>query len=292
MDKYQTFLLRQSNTEIAFCRQGTIDIFKPDAEDGPVFAQNWDVRKKDYFVAVIYSPGADPGIEKAYAVFGNGEREFSPVQGKYVKYKTSDGARFKMGIRFSEAEGDSLPADLPGGVPNPYADREGAEEGILRFPVDFSEQMQSIRIVFRNNLADDLVIPVRYRPADIRVFRERAAAVQCGTGPNGATVFYGPCWNTYKYAEAEFFVVKKKGMGEPPRRPGEPPRGPGGTIPVEYMPMTKRRNAEGDFFISLQGIPYGRYAVILRQYDEKGGLLYETKKIPFSMEGTYGVYTL
>ena len=276
MDKYQTFILRQARTEIAFYGQGAIRVFSPVSDETPVFTQDWDLRKKDYIVAVLCNPKEDPGIEKVYAVFEDGEKEFSPVRGKYVKYPAPGAARFKMGLRL-QREGEEFPGSLPDGTPNPYADREGTETEILGFPVSFAERMKSIRIVFRNNLADDLIVPVVYKPADAREFRERVAAVQCGTGPNGAAVFYRPCWKTYKYAEAEFFVVRKKKTA---------------AEPAEYIQMTKRRNLDGDNFIALQGIPYGSYAVVLRQYDEKDTLLYETKKIPFNLrEGQFETYT-
>lgn len=133
----------------------------------------------------------------------------------------------------------------------------------LVIPIDFDNKIDKIRIVFKNNLADDLIVPFVYNEADktdyfARKEQERrddlikTANVTVATGSNLVNIYFQPC--SEEYAKSDI-VLYKNGMM-----------------------LAKYNVDEGMFFKSINGLAYGKYSFILKQYDGSCNILVEINK--------------
>ena len=147
-------------------------------------------------------------------------------------------------------------------------ERRNPELEYLYLPIDFENRMDSIVLVFKNELADDLTVPLNYLPADKEAYyaekeQERIRAlldhahISVATGENLANIYFQPCIDDVSVTEVYLF---KDG----------------------YRIMTYR--AEGErCFIAITDLAYGVYEFSLAQYDKSGSKLVESPKTSFTV---------
>lgn len=144
--------------------------------------------------------------------------------------------------------------------------RSGWQTTVL--PIDFSAPFDSLRIVFKNNLVDDIIMPIIYQAADkeayyARIEQERAAEllknanIKVSTGSDLVNIYFQPC--SEDYSRTEIVLYK------------------------DNMQLAQYKVDEEVFFKPIRDLAYGKYAFILKQYNEKGAVLLKTDKIFFEL---------
>lgn len=139
-------------------------------------------------------------------------------------------------------------------------------------PIDFENKIDAIKIVFKNNLADNLIFPVIYEEADKEKYyakKERQkkaeliaqASIKHSTGTDLVNIYFQPC--CYDYARTEIALYK------------------------DNMMLAKYKIDEEVFFKSINGLAYGKYEYVLKQFDKNNAVLFETEKISFSISAPY-----
>ncbi len=135
-------------------------------------------------------------------------------------------------------------------------------------PISFDNKIDAIKIVFKNNLADNLIFPVIYEEADKEKYyakkeQERkdgllkAASIKVSAGIDLVNIYFQPCCE--QYTRTEIVLCK------------------------DNMMLAKYKVDEETFFKSINGLAYGKYEFILKQFDDKGNILLETDKMQFSL---------
>lgn len=135
-------------------------------------------------------------------------------------------------------------------------------------PISFDNKIDFIRIVFKNNLADDLFFPVIYEEADKEKYyakkeQERKdgllsnANIKVSTGIDLVNIYFQPCCEEYHRTEIILYR--------------------------DNMMLAKYKVNEEMFFHPISGLAFGKYEFILKQYDDKGNVILETEKISFSL---------
>lgn len=135
-------------------------------------------------------------------------------------------------------------------------------------PISFDNKIDFIRIVFKNNLADDLFFPVIYEEADKEKYyakkeQERKdgllsnANIKVSTGIDLVNIYFQPCCKEYHRTEIILYR--------------------------DNMMLAKYKVNEEMFFHPISGLAFGKYEFILKQYDDKGNVILETDKISFSL---------
>lgn len=154
--------------------------------------------------------------------------------------------------------------------------------------IDFENRISKLRIIFVNNLADDLLIKIKYDEADKDAYyakiekekkeakiqkekekREKLVeqvAMSIRTGRDFVNVYFQPCSNKYARAEVELYMVNCLYNNN------------------DDMLIGKYKVPEETFFQVIPGLAYGRYAVILKHFDAKNKLLFESDKKNFYLQ--------
>ena len=141
-------------------------------------------------------------------------------------------------------------------------------ENLYKIQVDFNDRIEKIKFSFVNNLADDYIIDVKYQEADKDKYyakkeQERkdnllkTANIKVSTGADLVNIYFQPCCDNY--ASTEIALYK------------------------ENMMLAKYKVEEDVFFKSINGLAYGKYEFILKQFDDKGNIVLESDKISFSI---------
>ena len=149
-----------------------------------------------------------------------------------------------------------------------YSSPKSGEQKRFSIELDFEKRIESIKIVFVDNLADDLIIPVVYAEADKDKYyakkeQERkdnllkTANIKVSTGADLVNIYFQPCCDDYVRTE----IVLYK----------------------DNMMLAKYKVDEETFFKPISGLAYGKYEFILKQFDDKGNIILETDKISFSI---------
>jgi len=144
--------------------------------------------------------------------------------------------------------------------------RKGGQYPIFSCVVDFYDRIESVKIVFKHNLADDLMIPVCFFEADKEKYyakkeQERkdtlfkAANIKTATGADLINIYFQPCCD--EYDRTEILLYK------------------------DEMLIGKYKVEEEFFFKSITGLAYGDYEFVLKQMNSNGEIIIETNKIKF-----------
>lgn len=134
--------------------------------------------------------------------------------------------------------------------------------------LNFEDKIDGIKISFIDGLADDLIIPVCFIEADKEKYyakkeQERKddlfkiANIKVSTGADLVNIYFQPCCDNYARTEI--------------------------TLYKDNMMLAKYKVDEETFFKSINGLAYGKYEFILKQFDAKGNSILETDKISFSL---------
>ena len=146
--------------------------------------------------------------------------------------------------------------------------KSSGEQRRFFLPLSFDNRIESIKIVFNNNLADDLIIPVIYVEANkekyyAKVAQEQnakllaKAQIKHSTGADLVNIYFQPCSDDYFSTT----IILYQGN----------------------MLMAKYKIDPEVFFKSISGLAYGEYSYELIQYDKDGKELMRTDKIRFSI---------
>ena len=138
----------------------------------------------------------------------------------------------------------------------------------FRLNINFDDRIEKIKVSFRDNLADDYIIDVKYQEADKEKYNEKlamehkaellkAANIKVSTGADLVNIYFQPCCDSYARTEI--------------------------TLYKDNMMLAKYKVDEETFFKSISGLAYGKYEFILKQFDDKGNIILETDKISFSL---------
>ena len=134
--------------------------------------------------------------------------------------------------------------------------------------VNFNDRIEKIKFGFKNQLADDYIITINYQEADKEKYyakkeQERkdnlfkTANIRVSTGADLVNIYFQPCCDSYARTEI--------------------------TLYKDNMMLAKYKVDEETFFKSINGLAYGKYEFILKQFDDKGNIILETDKISFSL---------
>ncbi len=145
----------------------------------------------------------------------------------------------------------------------------------FRLNINFEDRIERVKVSFRDNLADDYIIEVKYQEADKEKYNEKLAMehrtellkvanIKVSTGADLVNIYFQPCSEDYLRTE---IVLYKDGLM-----------------------LAKYKVDEEVFFKSINGLAYGKYEFILRQFNTKNENILETAKIPFQIvPPTYGL---
>ena len=125
-----------------------------------------------------------------------------------------------------------------------------------------------MRISFINDIADSLTLDCEYVESDKefwkrislqRLSEERLtkAQIKVSTGADLVNIYFQPCCD--EYARTEIALYK------------------------ENMLLARYKVDEETFFKSINGLAYGKYEFILKQFDKADNTILETDKISFSI---------
>jgi hypothetical protein len=155
--------------------------------------------------------------------------------------------------------------------------------GSFLIPISFENKIKKIRLVFKNNIADDYEFEVKYIDADKDLYYQKraevkranyieSAQIKHSTGSDLVNIYFQPCCSDCGKTEIELWIAKGKrenhhGMvAYVPRLIGAEP---------EQM-IAKFSVDEGFLFKSISGLANGVYVYRLRQYNKNNELLFET----------------
>jgi hypothetical protein len=162
---------------------------------------------------------------------------------------------------------------VEGNIPTSPHYRGEAPKGLF-LPISFDNKIDFIKIVFKNNLADDFIFSVLYEEADKEKYyalkqQERKNellkndSIKVSTGIDLVNIYFQPCCE--EYARTEIVLYK------------------------DNMMLAKYKVDEETFFKSINGLAFGKYEFILKQFDDKGNVILETDKMNFSLSSpNYG----
>ena len=138
----------------------------------------------------------------------------------------------------------------------------------FRLNINFDDRIEKVKVSFRDNLADDYIIDVKYQEADKEKYNEKLAMehkaellkvanIKVSTGADLVNIYFQPCCDSYTRTEIALYK--------------------------DNMMLAKYKVDEETFFKSINGLAYGKYEFILKQFDDKGNIILETDKISFSL---------
>lgn len=135
--------------------------------------------------------------------------------------------------------------------------------------VNFEDKIDGIKISFLDGLADDLFIPIVFVDADKEKYYAKkeqdrkdnllkTASIKTATGADLVNIYFQPCCDSYARTEI--------------------------TLYKENMMLAKYKVDEETFFKSINGLAYGKYSFILKQFDKNNNVFLETNHIEFSID--------
>ncbi len=144
--------------------------------------------------------------------------------------------------------------------------------------IDFNDRIDAIKFVFENHIADDYTLKIEYTEADKNKYYakieqekkealEKAANIKVSLGADLVNIYFLPCCAKYDHTEICLFVANNSTSSK-------------NDLPT----MIKKCNVPlNDFFISINGLAYGKYYFVLKQYDKQNNVILETQPISFAI---------
>lgn len=145
-----------------------------------------------------------------------------------------------------------------------------------------NSKAKSVKVSFVNKIADDYILNVTYTEADkeqyyAKLEQERkdklltTAEIKVSTGADLVNIYFQPCCDEYDHTEIKLFVPKDYVTtgGHDQKKPSD------------WSIIKKCDVPTEDFYQSITGLAYGKYAFILKQFDKNNQLLLETNYIEF-----------
>ena len=149
-----------------------------------------------------------------------------------------------------------------------YSSPKSGEQKRFSLEIDFENRIEAIKISFVDNIAEDLIIPIVYEEASKEVYyakkeQERKddllkkASIKVSTGADLVNIYFQPC--SEEYLRSEIALYK------------------------DGMMLAKYKVEEDVFFKSINGLAYGKYEFIMKQFNNKNVCILETEKTPFKI---------
>lgn len=149
---------------------------------------------------------------------------------------------------------------------------EKNQNAVYKISVSFNNRTEKIKLSFKNNLADDYILNIKYVEADKDAYYSKqeqkkkdnllnTANIKHSTGNDLVNIYFLPCCEEYE--RTEIILFKDNQM------------------------LAKYKVDDGVFFKSIGGLAYGTYEYIVKQFGKDDKLLLETDKIKFSISAPY-----
>lgn len=143
---------------------------------------------------------------------------------------------------------------------------------VYRILINFNNRIEKIKFGFKNNLADDYILNLKYVEADKEKYYAKqaqqkkdellkTASIKHSTGNDLVNIYFQPCCDEYERTEI--------------------------TLYKDNQMLAKYNVDDGVFFKSISGLAYGNYEYIVKQFGKNDKLLLETDKIKFSISAPY-----
>ena len=147
--------------------------------------------------------------------------------------------------------------------------------------MDYDNRIEKIKIHFSNSIVDPVEIPIVYVEADVKKYDEKVMAehkkaleekakVKVTTGDSIINVTFQPINDSFSYSKVELYTIT-------------------GTKVVnnktenDYQLMAKYKAPEDVYFHSITGLAYGKYAIILVQYDNLNKEIFKSNYVLVSL---------
>lgn len=168
----------------------------------------------------------------------------------------------------------------------PIYSSKGGNQNRFFVPVSFEDKFESLKIVFKNNLADDLTLAVSYVLADKEKYYAKkeqeykdnllkTADIKVSTGADLVNIYFQPCCDKYEYTEIQLYIPKEFVTVGGPYGPVQKPS--------TWSMIKKSKVDPEEFYKSINGLANGKYSFILKQYDKDNAIILETGHIEFTI---------
>ena len=153
--------------------------------------------------------------------------------------------------------------------------------------LDFEKRVEKVKFTFVDNLADDYIFTVNYIEADKDLYYQKqeterkanmlqSAQIKHSTGTDLINIYFQPCCSDYEYTEILLYIPQDYVTVGGPYGPVKKPS--------SWQMFKKCKVPAEDFYKSINGLAYGTYAYVIKQFDKKDNLLLETEYIEFSLK--------
>lgn len=151
---------------------------------------------------------------------------------------------------------------------------------------DFVDRIDAVRFSFSNKIADDYILKVTYTEADKEQYYSKleqarkdsllaAAEIKVSTGTDLVNIYFQPCCDEYNHTEISLFVPEDYVTVGSPYGPVQKPS--------SWSLIKKCDVPVDDFYKSINGLAYGKYAFVLKQYDKDNNVIIQTEYIVFNI---------
>ncbi len=165
------------------------------------------------------------------------------------------------------------------------------EYSVKAFEVDFNNRIKFIKIEAEMNIIDPIIFTIEYIEADKEAYYAKQAQLQKEAvakkvnarftlGSDLVNIYFQPCNDSYSYSQIELFVPSETKI----ERVGGPYGPIDKTTVLTWDIIKKCKVAENDFYLSVSGLAYGKYAFILKQFNTSNTVIYKTDYIEFEIK--------
>ncbi len=141
------------------------------------------------------------------------------------------------------------------------------------FDLDFENRIKFIRIKIKDNIVDDIVLPVEFIEADKEKYYAKIAAEKranllkkasfsVATGESLINIRFQPVSDDFSYAKVELMDDSKLLLG-------------------------KYKSEPDIFFVTIKDLAFGKYYLIVKQYNEKGEELVASDEMAVVLSRTH-----
>ena len=117
-----------------------------------------------------------------------------------------------------------------------------------------------------------MCIPMVY--AELPIYTRVSAS--CENDDDLVNIYFQPCCSDYEYTEILLYIPQDYVTVGGPYGPVKKPS--------SWQMFKKCKVPAEDFYKSINGLAYGTYAYVIKQFDKKDNLLLETEYIEFSLK--------
>ena len=153
--------------------------------------------------------------------------------------------------------------------------------------LNFEKRVEKIKLTFTDNIVDEYIFSVQYIEADKVLYYQKqaesrrnnyieSAQIKHSTGNDLVNIYFQPCCSDYEYTEIYLYIPQDYVTVGGPYGPVKKPS--------SWQLFKKCKVPSEDFYKSINGLAYGTYAYVVKQFDKKDNLLLETEHIEFSLK--------